>query len=70
MRRFFVVLGEVGLTGEVRAINQVDSRVAEVKKMGFKRCLVPDGNIKRIRNIDGITVSGVKTVSEAAEMLF
>jgi DNA repair protein RadA/Sms len=65
-----VVLGEVGLTGEVRAINQVDSRVAEVKKMGFKRCLVPDGNIKRIRHIDGITVSGVKTVSEAAEMLF
>ncbi len=65
-----VVLGEVGLTGEVRAVSQVDTRVAEVKKMGFKRCLVPDGNIKRIRQIDGITVSGVKTVSDAVEMLF
>ena len=65
-----VVLGEVGLTGEVRAISQVDMRVAEVKKMGFKRCLVPDGNIKRIGRIDGITVSGIKTVTEAAEMLF
>jgi DNA repair protein RadA/Sms len=65
-----VVLGEVGLTGEVRAISQVDTRVAEVKKMGFKRCLVPDGNIKRIRHQDGITVSGVKTVSEAVELLF
>ncbi len=65
-----VVLGEVGLTGEVRAIGQIDTRVAEVKKMGFKRCLVPDGNIKRIRNLDGIKVTGIKTVSEAVEMLF
>jgi DNA repair protein RadA/Sms len=65
-----VVLGEVGLTGEVRAIGQIDTRVAEVKKMGFKRCLVPAGNIKRIRNLGGIKVTGIKTVSEAAEMLF
>ncbi len=65
-----VVLGEVGLTGEVRAVGQIDTRVAEAKKMGFKRCLVPDGNMKRIRHMDGITVSGIKTVSEAAEMLF
>jgi DNA repair protein RadA/Sms len=65
-----VVLGEVGLTGEVRAIGQIDTRVAEVKKMGFKRCLVPDGNMKRIRNLDGIKVTGIKTVSEAVEMLF
>ncbi len=65
-----VVLGEVGLTGEVRAIGQVDTRVAEVKKMGFKHCLVPDGNIKRIRKVDGIEVTGIKTVSDAVEMLF
>ena len=65
-----VVLGEVGLTGEVRAIGQVDNRVAEVKKMGFKRCLVPDGNIKRIRKLDGIQVTGIKNVSEAVETLF
>jgi DNA repair protein RadA/Sms len=65
-----VVLGEVGLTGEVRAIGQVDTRVAEVKKMGFKRCLVPDGNFKRIRDIEGIKVAGIKTVSEAVDMLF
>ncbi len=65
-----VVLGEVGLTGEVRAIGQVDMRVAEVKKMGFKRCLVPEGNFKRIRNLSGIEVDGIKTVSEAVDMLF
>jgi DNA repair protein RadA/Sms len=65
-----VVLGEVGLTGEVRAIGQIETRIAEVKKLGFKYCLVPDGNIKRLGNLDGIKVTGIKNVSEAAEMLF
>jgi DNA repair protein RadA/Sms len=64
------VLGEVGLTGEVRAIGQVDIRLSEVKKMGFKRCLVPDSNLKRLPVIDGIEVSGIKTVPEAVETLF
>ena len=65
-----VVLGEVGLTGEVRAIGQVDVRLAEVKKMGFKRCLVPDSNLKRIPDIEGIEVAGIKTVPESIEKLF
>ncbi len=65
-----VVIGEVGLTGEVRAIGQVDTRVAEAKKMGFKRCLVPDSNLKRIADIDGIKVTGIKTVSAAVDALF
>jgi DNA repair protein RadA/Sms len=65
-----VVLGEVGLTGEVRAIGQIDNRIAEIKKMGFTRCLVPDTNLKRIPRIDGIEITGVKTVGEAIETLF
>jgi DNA repair protein RadA/Sms len=65
-----VVLGEVGLAGEVRAIGQVDIRLAEIKKMGFNRCLVPDGNLKRIHDIDGIEVSGIKKVSDAVDTLF
>jgi DNA repair protein RadA/Sms len=65
-----VVLGEVGLTGEVRAIGQVDIRLAEVKKMGFNRCLVPGSNLKRIPDIDGIEVAGIKSVSEAVDALF
>jgi DNA repair protein RadA/Sms len=65
-----IVLGEVGLTGEVRAIGQVDSRIAEAGKMGFNRCVVPEGNFRRIRGIDGIKVAGIKTVSEAVDMLF
>ena len=65
-----IVLGEVGLAGEVRAIGQVEIRLAEVKKMGFKRCLLPDSNLKRILDIDGIEVAGIKTVPEAIENLF
>jgi DNA repair protein RadA/Sms len=65
-----VVLGEVGLTGEVRAIGQVDIRLSEVKKMGFNRCLVPDSNLKRIPDIEGIEVAGIKSVSEAVDVLF
>ncbi|MGD8293269.1 MAG: DNA repair protein RadA [Desulfobacterales bacterium] len=65
-----VVLGEIGLTGEVRAIGQADARIAESRKMGFHRCLLPKGNLKRLPNIDGIEIEGVETVSEVVEKLF
>ena len=65
-----VVLGEVGLAGEVRAIGQVDIRLGEAKKMGFKRCLVPESNLKRLHDIDGIEVTGINKVSEAVDTLF
>ena len=65
-----VVLGEIGLTGEVRAIGQVDKRLSESRKMGFTRCLVPAGNLKRLPEIKGIEIVGVKTVSEVVENLF
>lgn len=65
-----VVLGEVGLTGEVRAISHVETRVAEVKKMGFTTCLVPQGNLKRMAGVEGIDIIGVETVREAVEVLF
>jgi len=65
-----VVLGEVGLTGEVRAIGQVDTRLSESRKMGFTRCLVPASNLKRLPGIQGIEVLGIKTVPEVVENLF
>jgi len=65
-----VVLGEVGLTGEVRAIGQVDKRIVEIKKMGFTRCLVPESNLKRFPKVSGIKIVGVSSVEEAAETLF
>jgi len=65
-----VVLGEVGLTGEVRAISHAETRVMEIKKMGFKRCLVPESNLKRMAGIDDIELAGIKNISEAMELLF
>jgi DNA repair protein RadA/Sms len=65
-----VVLGEIGLTGEVRAISHVETRISESRKMGFTRCLIPSSNLKRVPDIDGIEVTGVNTVAEAAEALF
>jgi len=65
-----VVLGEVGLTGEVRAISHVEMRVAEIKKMGFTTCLVPAGNLKRMPEIDGIKLVGIETVADAVDELF
>ena len=65
-----IVMGEVGLTGEVRAISHVEIRVGEVKKMGFSKCFVPASNLKRMTEIKGIEIVGIGTVSEAVEALF
>ena len=65
-----IIFGEVGLTGEVRAIGHVETRIAEAKKMGFTRCLIPKSNLKRMTKIKGIEITGVKTISLAMEELF
>jgi DNA repair protein RadA/Sms len=65
-----VVMGEVGLTGEVRAIGQAEQRILEARKMGFNRCILPHGNLKRLPPMEGIGITGVRSVSEAVETLF
>ena len=65
-----VVFGEVGLTGEVRAVSRVETRVAEIAKMGFTRCLVPADNLKRMNRTGGCELLGIKSISEAMEILF
>ncbi|HAO19575.1 MAG: DNA repair protein RadA [Desulfobacteraceae bacterium IS3] len=70
VRDGLMVLGEVGLTGEVRAISHAETRVAESKKMGFTQCLLPEGNMKRMTEIRGIEVRGIKTIADAMDMLF
>jgi len=65
-----VVLGEVGLTGEVRAIGQVETRLAEAKKMGFTRCLLPESNLKRLNGKPGLELLGVRNIDQAVEGLF
>ena len=44
-----VIFGEIGLTGEIRSVNQADKRVSEAFRMGFKKCIVPKGNEEALR---------------------
>ncbi len=62
-----LAFGEVGLTGEVRAVSNADLRVAEAARMGFERILVPYHNLPAITKRPGIQVIGVHTVREAFE---
>ena len=64
-----IILGEVGLTGEVRAVSYADRRINEAKKLGFTRCIVPKGNIQSLENIKDIEIIGVSTVREAISIL-
>jgi len=65
-----IVLGEVGLTGEVRAVSHVEIRVTETRKMGFTKCIIPESNLKRMKAVNGIEVTGAATVVQAIETLF
>ena len=65
-----VVLGEIGLTGEVRTISRVEQRVGEAAKMGFTRCLLPGNNLKHLKGRNAMALVGVQTVSELVDLLF
>ena len=60
-----VAFGEVGLSGEVRAVSQVENRVMEAKRLGFETVVLPKANMKSCRNIQGIKMIPVGTVREA-----
>lgn len=62
-----VAFGEIGLTGEIRAVSNADLRVSEAARMGFRRVIVPHHNLSSILTRDAIEVVGVKTVREAFE---
>lgn len=64
-----IVFGEVGLSGEVRAVNMPEQRVNEAKKLGFKRCVIPKVSMETVKNIKGIEVLGVKNISEAMNLI-
>ena len=67
-----VFIGEVGLTGEVRAVSQIDKRVMEAVRIGFKQCIIPEGNMKMLKQMkttEGITIKPVGNIQEALEIL-
>lgn len=63
-----IIFGEVGLAGEVRAISQPEQRIAEAEKLGFKTCILPAGNLKRLKK-GGMQLTGVASVQEAMNIV-
>ncbi|HEV2356812.1 MAG TPA: DNA repair protein RadA [bacterium] len=65
-----VAVGEVGLGGEVRAVSQIDRRIAEAAKLGFRRLVLPRANLAAIDEMPaGLELAGVEHVAEALERL-
>ena len=64
-----VIMGEVGLTGEVRRINFIEKRLREAEKLGFKTCVIPESNKKVLKDKFKLDIIGVKDVKEAMEKL-
>lgn len=63
------VFGEVGLSGEVRAVGMAQQRVSEAAKLGFTTIVLPAGNLKMLQKPDGLKVIGVRSVQDAMELL-
>jgi len=61
-----VVIGEVGLSGEIRAVAQIARRVKEAERLGFKRCILPAGNAKGLCN-NNIEIVAVRNLKQAVE---
>ena len=65
-----VVLGEVGLTGEVRAISQMDVRIKEAARLGFNRCIVPKSNVCLPINVPKMETISIASLKELLENIF
>ena len=65
-----VILGEVGLTGEVRAVSQMDVRIKEAARLGFNCCLVPRTNASQLKSVTKMEVRSISSLKELLENLF
>lgn len=64
-----IVMGEVGLSGEVRAVSMIPVRVQEAKKLGFATCVIPSVCMDSVKEISGIKIIGVSHVGEAMDLI-
>ncbi len=62
-----IIFGEVGLSGEVRAVTAADQRVSEALKLGFHTCILPRVNLSRLKSPEGMRLIGVGTIRDAIE---
>jgi DNA repair protein RadA/Sms len=65
-----VIFGEVGLTGEIRSVNQVQQRINEAAKLGFKKAIIPRTNLEGLNKPEGFHVLGMQHVEEVFKYFF
>ena len=66
---YTMVFGEVGLTGELRAVTMAERRVAEAHKLGFTQCIVPQTHLKGLRTPDSMGVYGAANIGELLQLI-
>ena len=65
-----VAIGEIGLSGEVRSVSRISSRIIEAARLGFKKCIVPKSSLANLKGEYGIEVIGVRHIREAEANIF
>ena len=63
-----VAIGEVGLTGEIRSVSNMNQRLAEVARLGFKKCIIPKNGSEKLEIPNELTVYRVRNLREAIEV--
>ena len=63
-----IAIGEVGLTGEIRSVSQMNQRLAEAARMGFCKCIMPKGGSEKLDVPTGMTIYRVRNIREAIEV--
>lgn len=63
------LIGELGLTGEIRGVSQIEQRIREAEKFGFQECIIPQLNASRLPKNTGIKIYPVKAVEEVLEII-
>ena len=60
-----IIIGEVGLGGEIRSVGHIDKRVQEAEKLGFRTAMLPSGNSKGLKHSDKITIQFIENLQQA-----
>lgn len=65
-----VLIGEVGLTGEIRAVNSIEKRLNEAKKLGFERAIIPKRNSENLSSDFGMKIYAMSNIEEVFDFIF
>lgn len=64
----FVAIGEIGLTGEIRSVNNLNQRLSEAARLGFRTCMIPKSSSEKLEIPQGLQVYTVRNIREAIEV--